>query len=110
MIPPPWHWHRGTLLPPAQAPVSGERLEQVLARRNLVIEQILSGGSDEPQAYAQEQDEWVAVLAGAAVLEIDGQRQAMGPGDWVFLPAGVPHVVLETAAGTSWLAVHLHPA
>ena len=29
------------------------------------------------------------------------------PGDWTFLPAGVPHSVIETEAGTNWLAVHL---
>jgi cupin 2 domain-containing protein len=56
----------------------------------------------------QLQDEWVAVLAGAAVLDLDGERLDLGPGDWAFLPAGVSHTVVETAAGTSWLAVHLH--
>ena len=77
--------------------------------RGLVVEQILSGRTDHPRSYAQVQDEWVAVLAGAAVLEVAGERVALGPGDWVFLPAGVPHLLLETAVGTSWLAVHLYP-
>ena len=47
------------------------------------------------------------MLAGGAVLEVDGRRLKLAPGDWVFLPAGVPHTVARTAAGTSWLAVHL---
>lgn len=51
----------------------------------------------------------MAVLAGAAVLDVDGDRIDLGPGGWAFLPAGVPHMVVSTAAGTSWLAVHLHP-
>ena len=55
----------------------------------------------------QDHDEWVVVLAGAASLEIDGRQHALGAGDWVLLPAGVPHRVLATTAGTSWLAVHV---
>jgi len=51
----------------------------------------------------------VTLLAGAAVLDVDGDRMHLGPGDWAFLPADVPHTVVSTAAGTSWLAVHLHP-
>jgi cupin 2 domain-containing protein len=72
-----------------------------------VIEQILSAATDRPHAHLQDHDEWVAVLAGAAVLEVDGERLDLGAGDWVFLPAGLPHTVVRTAAGTSWLAVHL---
>ncbi len=49
------------------------------------------------------------VVSGRAVLEVDGERLALAPGDWLFLPAGVPHTVLETDPPTSWLAVHLHP-
>jgi cupin 2 domain-containing protein len=74
-----------------------------------VIEQILSSADDQPHVYVQDQDEWVTVLAGAAVLDVDGERVDLGPGGWAFLPAGVPHTVVRTAAGTSWLAVHLHP-
>ncbi len=101
--------HRGTLRPPTDAPPVGERFETVLATRNLVVEQILSAAADEPVDHRQDADEWVAVLAGAAVLEVDGERFDLGPGEWVFLPAGAPHTVVGTAAGTSWLAVHLAP-
>ena len=82
---------------------------ELLAHRNLVVEQILSGGSVEPSEYVQQEDEWVLVLEGGAALDVDGKRVELGPGDWVFLPASVPHTVLRTDEGTSWLAVHLHP-
>lgn len=49
------------------------------------------------------------MLAGGAVLDVGGQHLTLGPGDWAFLPAGVRHTVVETNAGTSWLAVHLQP-
>lgn len=59
--------------------------------------------------YLQEQDEWVTLLAGGAVLDVDGERLELGPGDWAFLPAGVAHAVVRTDAATSWLAVHVFP-
>ncbi len=43
------------------------------------------------------------------MLDVDGQRLTLGAGDWLFLPAGVSHTVVETEAGSSWLAVHLDP-
>jgi cupin 2 domain-containing protein len=58
--------------------------------------------------YVQVQDEWVVVLDGEAVLEVDGAEVRLARGDWVLLPAAKPHRVLMTAAGTRWLAVHVH--
>jgi cupin 2 domain-containing protein len=49
----------------------------------------------------------VVVLEGAAVVEVDGERLDLAPGDWVLLPAGVPHSVVRTEIGTNWLAVHV---
>jgi cupin 2 domain-containing protein len=99
---------RGRLHDPRSAPGPGEELFlELLTHRNLVVEQILSGESDRPVAYQQEQDEWVVVLDGAAAMTVDGEAVELRPGDWVFLPAGVPHTVERTEAGTSWLAVHL---
>ncbi len=98
---------RGTLRPPSEAPASGERFETLLATRNLAVEQILSAAADQPVDHRQDADEWVVVLAGQAVLEVDGERLEMGPRDWIFLPGGTAHRVVRTVAGTSWLAVHL---
>jgi quercetin dioxygenase-like cupin family protein len=81
----------------------------VLRHRNLLVRQILSGRNDERIGFVQDDDEWVVVLGGAAVLEVDGEQLDLAPGDWVFLPARVPHSVVRTEAGTNWLAVHLSP-
>ncbi len=75
---------------------------------NVVVEHISSGVLDEPVDYLQEHDEWVAVFTGAALLEIAGEPCELFAGDWVVLPARVPHRLVHTAARTTWLAVHVH--
>jgi quercetin dioxygenase-like cupin family protein len=101
---------RGRLLDPADAPAAGERFEPLAAMQGVRVEQILSPASTMPARYEQAHDEWVAVLAGSATLDVAGETVQLEPGDWVLLPAGVPHTVVTTAAGTSWLAVHAPPA
>lgn len=93
----------------AAPPERGERFDVVLRHRNLVVERIVSSDVITPTPYEQAQDEWVVLLQGEADLEVSGTRHTLRPGDHVFLPAGTPHTVLRTAAGTVWLAVHLHP-
>jgi cupin 2 domain-containing protein len=99
---------RGSLRGPATAPAAGEQLLELVAHRNVVVEQILSAASETPTSYLQEQDEWVVVLAGRASMTVGGEPVDLAPGDWVLLPAGVPHTVERTEQGTSWLAVHVH--
>ena len=94
-----------SLDPPAQ----GERFDTLLAYRNLVIERIVSSADIEPVDYVQEQDEWVLLLRGGAVMQVAGETVTLGEGDYLFLPAGTPHRVERCAAGTLWLAIHLHP-
>jgi cupin 2 domain-containing protein len=101
---------RGRLLDPSAAPATGERTTELLRLRNLAVQQILSGEFEEPVDYCQDQVEWVVVLAGSAVLVVDGERLELGPGNWVLLEAGTAHRLEWTEPGTSWLAVHLHPS
>jgi cupin 2 domain-containing protein len=82
-------------------------LSRVLAHHPLIVEQILSGHNESRTDFLQDTDEWVVVLEGAAVVEVDGERLDLAPGDWVLLPAGVPHSVVRTEIGTNWLAVHV---
>ena len=101
---------RGRLSTGADAPAHGERSHQIARMRNAVVEEILSGRLDGPVDYVQDQDEWVVVLEGGAVLDVGDEHLDLGPGDWVLLPAAVPHRLVETSPGTRWLAVHVHPA
>lgn len=100
---------QGNLFADSAPPAQGERFESLLRLRGLHLERIVSSAQPEPGEYCQEQDEWVVLLRGEALLEVAGQRRALAAGDYVFLPARTPHRVLSTSAGALWLAAHLAP-
>jgi mannose-6-phosphate isomerase-like protein (cupin superfamily) len=98
---------RGRLEPPSNAPAEGERVEKLVELPSATIEQILSGTLAEPASFDQAHDEWVLVLEGRARLLVEETEIEVKAGEWLLLPAGCPHTVLETQPGTSWLALHL---
>jgi cupin 2 domain-containing protein len=97
------------LFPDFQPPVEGERLEELLTRKGVRIERILSAPGSMSGPYDQEQDEWVLLLQGRAVLEVAGARIELAAGETLFLPAHTVHSVLDTSADPPciWLAVHI---
>lgn len=98
---------RGRLLDSTVAPTTGEHSAEIVRVRNVVVEQVLSGRV-EPVDYDQDEDEWAVVLEGSAVLDVDGERVELTKGDWVLLPARMPHRLVHTEPGTSWLTVKLY--
>lgn len=98
----------GNLYRDAALPAQGERFDTLLSHRGLVVERILSTARIASQEYVQEQDEWVVLLQGEAVLEVAGQLLPLKAGDYLFLPARTPHTVREVSEGAMWLALHLH--
>jgi len=95
-----------------RAPPPGGEVAEVLAqgagvsiRRIVSLDHHTAAG----EWYDQPEREWVAVLAGSAVVEFeDGRRVTMWPGEWIDIPAHARHRVAETARGqpTVWLAAH----
>ena len=100
-------FRRGRLEAAASAPDEGERVVQLARFPGLTVEQILSGALPEPVSFDQDFDEWVVLLEGRARLLVDGAEVELESGEWLLLPAGCPHTVLETQPGTSWLALLL---
>jgi len=100
----------GNLYADATPPAQGERFDALLSHRGLVIERIVSTSKIASREYVQEQDEWVVLLKGNAVLDVAGQPVALADGDYLFLPALTPHTVRQVSDGALWLAIHLHPA
>lgn len=98
----------GNLFLHMEAPTQGERFDELLRHRNLVIERIVSSSAVVPTEYVQTQDEWVMLVQGDARLIVAGEHVPLKPGDYVFLPAGIPHAVESVTQGAVWLAIHLH--
>ncbi len=97
---------RGRLLDAWCVPARGERVEELVRFAHVAVEQILTGPLDGPVDYLQPWDELVVVLAGSALLEVDGEAVELGTGEWLLLPAAVPHRLIRADPGTNWLAVH----
>jgi cupin 2 domain-containing protein len=97
-------WAAGRLT--GDVPDSGEAFLSLATVGGARIEHIVSSASPDSAEQVQDWDEWVVVVSGAARLGLPGGELALGPGDWVLIPAGTPHRVLATERGTHWLAVH----
>jgi quercetin dioxygenase-like cupin family protein len=66
-------------------------------RVEVVLGEIEYGGQAEPHAHSGSEQAFL-VLEGKAIVEIEGKSQSVGPGDFIYLPVGVPHRV-ETLEG-----------
>ena len=87
-----------------------ELFTDLLRTNNVRIERIFSSGqtTSDGQWYDQDEDEWVALLQGEAILEYEnGEKLRLSPGDHVLLPAHRRHRVAYTSAEQPciWLAV-----
>ena len=94
------------------SPRAEEIFETLAGAAGVRVERIVSTGqtSADDDWYDQAESEWVAVLRGAARLQIEGEgeERSLGAGDWVLLPAHCRHRVTWTSEDepTVWLAVH----
>lgn len=93
------------------AEIQEEEFLELAGNGKTRIERIVSQGHTSPSEggwYDQEQDEWVLVLRGAAILEFEDQEVRLGPGDHLTIPAHTRHRVKWTDPSTEtvWLAVH----
>ena len=95
----------------AQIPASvpEEITETFVQAKNVRIERIMSCGQASPEGFwfDQDQNEWVAVIQGAARLQFEDEIVEMNSGDWVNITAHRKHRVEWTTSNepTIWLAV-----
>lgn len=88
-----------------------EVFEQLLQGDGVTIERIVSRGHHSPESgwYDQDDNEWVLVLKGAAIIVFeDDETITMAAGDFINIPAHRKHRVDWTDPNreTVWLAVH----
>lgn len=62
--------------------------------RLTVVEFLNPAGFAPPLHRHRDEDELFYVLSGTASFRCDGQELEAGPGDFVFLPAGLPHTFI----------------
>jgi cupin 2 domain-containing protein len=89
-----------------------EEFETLLQQDNIKIERIISSPQPEETLQRQKHDEWVLLLEGEAVLDIENKNHPLASGDYLFIPAGTPHRVVSTSREPLciWLAIHIYPS
>jgi len=89
-----------------------ELFSLLFQNEQLKIERIVSKGQCDAkeQWYDQENDEWVILLQGAAILEFfePAEKKSLVAGDYLLIPAHVKHRVDWThlEKESIWLAIH----
>ncbi len=91
--------------------LNNELFENLLTKDNLKIQKIVSYGNTTPEYewYDQEENEWVIVLEGEAVLSFEEREDIrLKKGDFINIPAHTKHRVSWTTKSeeTIWLAIH----
>ena len=87
-----------------------EIFERLVNSKHVKIERIISKGQQSPESgwYDQEENEWVMVLEGEAILSFDNRTSVhMHAGDFVNIPSHSKHRVdwTDPDKETIWLAV-----
>jgi len=87
-----------------------EVLEQLVKSENITIERIISKGHKSPETgwYNQNQNEWVIVLQGKAIISFEEESAiTLESGDYVNIKPHQKHKVIWTdpSIETIWLAV-----
>jgi cupin 2 domain-containing protein len=88
-----------------------ESFTELLKRRDLRIERIVSRGQASPPGhwYDQAWDEWVVLISGRARISFESETpRDVRPGDFLHIPAHVRHRVdwTDPEQPTVWLAIH----
>lgn len=92
------------------ATLQEELFETLHSSNNIKIEKIVSQGHTSPQSgwYDQEQNEWVILLEGEAVLCFENKEDVtLTKGDYINIPAHTKHKVTYTSSEPKsiWLAI-----
>ncbi|MDO5695233.1 MAG: cupin domain-containing protein [Eubacteriales bacterium] len=81
-----------------------EHFVELLRLQHVRIELIQSNASPSGP-YLQDEDEWVCLLNGNAVLDVEGQMIHLEKGEHYFIPRKTLHHVRMTSPDCVWLAV-----
>ena len=87
-----------------------EIFNNLLSHKNVKINKIISPPNFVSEQFIQDEDEWVILLQGSAILEINQKITKLVKDSYIFIPAKSPHTILSTEPNikTIWLAVHIY--
>lgn len=90
--------------------IPDEIFNDIITTENVRIERIISHGHSSPEQgwYDQDENEWIMVLEGQGVIEVeDGRVVTLSKGDYINIAAREKHKVVGTDRDvvTIWLAV-----
>ncbi|MEN8146502.1 MAG: cupin domain-containing protein [Campylobacterota bacterium] len=89
-------------------PVEGtETINELLQYKNVTINRVVSNRLNNGSWYDQEEDEWLLLIRGVALLLIDNEEKTLKSGDTLFIPAHELHRVISTSDDALWLTVHI---
>ncbi len=84
-----------------------EAISELLQHKNVTINRIVSNRLTNGSWYDQDEDEWLILVEGAAILFIDDEEKTLKAGDTLFIPAHELHRVISTSDNALWLTVHI---
>ncbi len=84
-----------------------ELLSELLSSEKVTINRIVSNQLENGGWYEQEEDEWLILLEGEAILEMDTEEINLKKGDTLFIEAMTLHRVKKTSANALWLTIHI---
>ncbi len=81
-----------------------ESVDTLLQNQAVRIERIASNTAS-TQWLDQDEEEWVVLLKGSAVIEFENETTTLGAGDTLHIKAHRRHRVVSTSEDALWLAV-----
>lgn len=87
-----------------------EIFHNLLSHKNVKINKIISPLNFTSEEFIQDEDEWVILLQGSAILEINYKTSKLVKDSYIFIPAKTPHKIISTDSNieTIWLAIHIY--
>ena len=89
--------------------LSDELFDELFSNKIVKIERIISKGHTSPKFgwYDQEENEWIFLVKGEALLEFENKKVHLKEGDYINIPAHTKHKVAwtEPNSETIWLAI-----
>ena len=69
-----------------------EIFNNLLSHKNVKINKIISPPNFVSEQFIQDEDEWVILLQGSAILEINQKITKLVKDSYIFIPAKTPHI------------------